>query len=143
MLDRRRIAELLPPRQMASVRANNKNLGRHASNLKRKALKDLSAMPVYFAKSYSLVKPYVSGFDSNVLDTPSLKTVRINTSWNGESPRESELVAMTVRQRQRSVQGPERQQRIVNHFATTSESPPHSVTENLTVNLKTFGRIFT
>jgi ABC-type oligopeptide transport system substrate-binding subunit len=45
------------------------------------ALKDLSAMPVYFAKSYSLVKPYVSGFDSNVLDAPSLKTVRINTSW--------------------------------------------------------------
>jgi ABC-type oligopeptide transport system substrate-binding subunit len=45
------------------------------------ALKDLSAMPVYFASSYSLVKPYVSGFDSNVLDAPSLKTVRINTSW--------------------------------------------------------------
>jgi oligopeptide transport system substrate-binding protein len=45
------------------------------------ALKNLSAMPIYFASSYSLVKPYVSGFDSNVLDAPSLKTVRINTSW--------------------------------------------------------------
>jgi ABC-type oligopeptide transport system substrate-binding subunit len=45
------------------------------------ALKDLSAMPIYFASSYSLVKPYVSGFDSNVLDAPSLKTVRINTAW--------------------------------------------------------------
>jgi oligopeptide transport system substrate-binding protein len=45
------------------------------------ALKDLSAMPIYFASSYSLVKPYVSGFDSNVLDAPSLKTVRINSSW--------------------------------------------------------------
>jgi ABC-type oligopeptide transport system substrate-binding subunit len=45
------------------------------------ALKDLSAMPIYFASSYSLVKPYVSGFDSNVLDAPSLKTVRINTTW--------------------------------------------------------------
>lgn len=45
------------------------------------ALKDLSAMPIYFAKSYSLVKPYVSGFDANVLDSPSLKTVRINTGW--------------------------------------------------------------
>ena len=45
------------------------------------ALKDLSAMPIYFASSYSLVKPYVSGFDSNVLDAPSLKTVRINTNW--------------------------------------------------------------
>ncbi len=45
------------------------------------ALSDLSAMPIYFASSYSLVKPYVSGFDSNVLDAPSLKTVRINTNW--------------------------------------------------------------
>lgn len=51
------------------------------------ALKDLSAMPVYFASSYSLVKPYVSGFDSNVLDAPSLKTVRLNTSWKqSENP---------------------------------------------------------
>jgi oligopeptide transport system substrate-binding protein len=45
------------------------------------ALRDLSAMPIYFASSYSLVKPYVSGFDGNVLDAPSLKTVRINTAW--------------------------------------------------------------
>ena len=45
------------------------------------ALKDLSAMPIYFASSYALVKPYVTGFDSNVLDAPSLKTVRINTAW--------------------------------------------------------------
>jgi oligopeptide transport system substrate-binding protein len=45
------------------------------------ALKDLKAMPVYFASSYSLVKPYVSGFDSNVLDAPSLKKTRMNTNW--------------------------------------------------------------
>jgi ABC-type oligopeptide transport system substrate-binding subunit len=45
------------------------------------ALNDLSAVPIYFASSYALVKPYVSGFDSNVLDAPSLKTVRINTAW--------------------------------------------------------------
>jgi ABC-type oligopeptide transport system substrate-binding subunit len=45
------------------------------------ALRDLSAMPIYFASSYSLVKPYVSGFDANVLDAPSLKSVRINTDW--------------------------------------------------------------
>jgi ABC-type oligopeptide transport system substrate-binding subunit len=44
-------------------------------------LKSLSAMPIYFASSYSLVKPYVSGFDSNVLDAPSLKSVQINTNW--------------------------------------------------------------
>lgn len=50
------------------------------------ALRDLSAMPIYFSSSYSLVKPYVSGFDRNVLDTPSLKTVRINTDWTQSAP---------------------------------------------------------
>lgn len=45
------------------------------------ALKDLRAMPIYFASSYSLVKPYVSGFDVNVLDAPSLKKTRVDTNW--------------------------------------------------------------
>jgi len=45
------------------------------------ALKDMKAVPIYFASSYSLVKPYVSGFDSNVLDAPSLKKTRIATNW--------------------------------------------------------------
>jgi oligopeptide transport system substrate-binding protein len=45
------------------------------------ALNDLTAMPIYFASSYALVKPYVKGFDSNVLDAPSLKTVRIENGW--------------------------------------------------------------
>jgi hypothetical protein len=46
------------------------------------ALKDLKAVPIYFASSYSLVKPYVSGFVANVLDAPSLKRTRIDTSWS-------------------------------------------------------------
>ncbi len=45
------------------------------------ALSELRAMPIYFASSFSLVRPYVSGFDANVLDAPSLKTVRIDTNW--------------------------------------------------------------
>ena len=45
------------------------------------ALKSLTAVPIYFASSYSLVKPYVSGFDSNVLDVPSLKKTRLDTNW--------------------------------------------------------------
>lgn len=45
------------------------------------ALKDLKAMPIYFASSYSLVKPYVSGFEANVLDAPSLKKTRLDTNW--------------------------------------------------------------
>jgi oligopeptide transport system substrate-binding protein len=48
------------------------------------ALNDLTSMPVYFASSYALVKPYVTGFDTNVLDAPSLKTVRINTTWKNQ-----------------------------------------------------------
>jgi ABC-type oligopeptide transport system substrate-binding subunit len=46
------------------------------------ALKELKAVPIYFASSYSLVKPYVSGFDSNVLDVPSLKKTRMKTDWS-------------------------------------------------------------
>ena len=45
------------------------------------ALKELKAMPIYFASSYSLVKPYVSGFDLNVLDVPSLKRTRLDPNW--------------------------------------------------------------
>ena len=47
----------------------------------RQALNELKAMPIYFASSYALVKPYVAGFDTNVLDAPSLKKVRINANW--------------------------------------------------------------
>ena len=46
------------------------------------ALRKLTAIPIYFASSYALVKPYVVGFDSNILDAPSLKNVRIETSWH-------------------------------------------------------------
>ncbi|MEP6921142.1 MAG: peptide ABC transporter substrate-binding protein [bacterium] len=47
------------------------------------ALKELRAIPLYFASSHALVKPYVTGFDSNLLDAPSLKQVRIDTNWRG------------------------------------------------------------
>jgi len=50
------------------------------------ALKELRAMPIYFASSFALVKPYVSGFDSNVLDAPSLKKTRIDTNWIERKP---------------------------------------------------------
>jgi oligopeptide transport system substrate-binding protein len=50
------------------------------------ALRELPAMPIYFASSYALVKPYVVGFDSNLLDAPSLKSVRIDTTWKEQKP---------------------------------------------------------
>ena len=45
------------------------------------AMRQLAGIPIYFASSYSLVKPYVIGFESNVLDAPSLKNVRIDTNF--------------------------------------------------------------
>ena len=45
------------------------------------AFDELPAIPLYFPTSYSLVKPYIQGFDVNILDAPSLKDVRINSNW--------------------------------------------------------------
>ena len=45
-------------------------------------LREFPAVPIYFAASYALVKPYVTGFDSNLLDAPSLKRVRIDVAWS-------------------------------------------------------------
>lgn len=45
------------------------------------ALAELPAIPIYFASSFALVKPYVKGFETNLLDAPSLKRVRIETGW--------------------------------------------------------------
>lgn len=45
------------------------------------ALFEMEAIPLYFPTSYSLVKPYVIGFDMNVLDAPLLRTMRIDTNW--------------------------------------------------------------
>ncbi|HLL73274.1 MAG TPA: peptide ABC transporter substrate-binding protein [Pyrinomonadaceae bacterium] len=47
----------------------------------QQALKELPAIPIYFASSYALVKPYVAGFDANLLDAPLLQHVRIETNW--------------------------------------------------------------
>jgi oligopeptide transport system substrate-binding protein len=50
------------------------------------ALRELPAIPLHFASSYALVKPYVLGFDSNLLDAPSLKHIHINTGWTRPTP---------------------------------------------------------
>jgi oligopeptide transport system substrate-binding protein len=47
----------------------------------QQALSEMKSIPIYFASSYSLVKPYIKGFDANVLDVPSLKTVIIDAGW--------------------------------------------------------------
>jgi hypothetical protein len=47
-------------------------------------------MPIYFASSYALVKPYVTGFETNLLDAPSLKHVRIDTAW--QQPKQASMI---------------------------------------------------
>lgn len=45
------------------------------------ALSEIPAVPLYFASSYSLVKPYILGFDANLLDAPLLKQTRFDANW--------------------------------------------------------------
>ncbi len=47
----------------------------------KEAIEQIPAIPLYFAVSNSLVKPYINGFDTNLLDAPSLKTVVIDDKW--------------------------------------------------------------
>ena len=58
------------------------------------ALRELPAIPLHFASSYALVKPYVDGFESNLLDAPSLKHVRINRDWHPPAPEQAARFAM-------------------------------------------------
>jgi oligopeptide transport system substrate-binding protein len=55
------------------------------------AIASIPAIPLYFPTSYSLVKPYVLGFEMNTLDAPSLKNVSIDNSWQpGSKGKQSE-----------------------------------------------------
>ncbi len=51
------------------------------------AIFELPAIPLYFPTSYSLVKPYILGFEINTLDAPSLKDVRIDNNWQPKKPK--------------------------------------------------------
>ena len=48
------------------------------------ALFELPGIPLYFPTSYSLVRPYVKGFDVNSLDAPLLKRVEIDSTWKAK-----------------------------------------------------------
>jgi oligopeptide transport system substrate-binding protein len=53
------------------------------------ALREVPAIPLHFASSYALVKPYIEGFEPNLLDAPSLKRVRINPEWQPPEPEQA------------------------------------------------------
>jgi ABC-type oligopeptide transport system substrate-binding subunit len=79
-------------------RAAENNLSRSAPEIlnESQALKDVPAIPVYFASSFALVKPYVEGFDANLLEAYSLQRVRVNTGWQ-PPPKESAAVVGIAR----------------------------------------------
>jgi hypothetical protein len=51
------------------------------------AIYELNAIPLYFPTSYSLVKPYVKGFEMNGLDAASLKDISIDNNWKPKAAR--------------------------------------------------------
>ncbi len=51
------------------------------------AVTEIHAIPLYFPTSYSLVKPYIQGFEINTLDAPSLKDVKIDNNWQPKKPK--------------------------------------------------------
>jgi len=53
---------------------------------KDEAIAEIPAIPLYFPTSYSLVKPYIQGFEINTLDAPSLKDVKIDNNWQPKKP---------------------------------------------------------
>lgn len=59
------------------------------------ALRELPAVPVYFASTYALVKPYINGFDTNLLDAPALKQVRLDAAWQPPPPATNEWFGPT------------------------------------------------
>ena len=56
-------------------------IGSVGKNSEEDALRELNAIPLYFPMAYSLVKPYVRGFDVNGLDAAALENISIDSSW--------------------------------------------------------------
>lgn len=45
------------------------------------AVAEFPAIPLFYPLTYALVKPYVKGFETNLLDAPQLKSVEIQSDW--------------------------------------------------------------
>lgn len=83
----------LPENTVSEARADGKSTGKQEATeifenengalilTEAAAIAELSAIPLYFPTSYSLVKPYILGFETNALDAPLLREVRIDNAW--------------------------------------------------------------
>ena len=58
-----------------------KNVFQTATLTEDEALYQLHVIPLYFPTSFSLVKPFVVGFDTNSLDMADLRGISINSEW--------------------------------------------------------------
>jgi ABC-type oligopeptide transport system substrate-binding subunit len=65
----------------SSEKAEEKTKSAKMITSEESALFEFWAIPLYFPTSYSLVKPYVIGFDVNSLDAPSMRVVVIDAGW--------------------------------------------------------------
>ena len=74
-------ASLIPGRIADNSSAQQEMIHAPRFGSEADALIEFSAIPLYFPSSYSLVKPYVQGFEPNGLDVYSLQHVRIDGDW--------------------------------------------------------------
>jgi oligopeptide transport system substrate-binding protein len=51
------------------------------------AISELRAIPLYFPMAYSLIKPYVLGFEVNGIDAISFDEISIDSSWRPKAPK--------------------------------------------------------
>ncbi|MFL6228881.1 MAG: peptide ABC transporter substrate-binding protein [Pyrinomonadaceae bacterium] len=92
----RRGAVSPPPSDAARRGENQTAKAAHAAEVltQSQALRDIPAIPIYFASSFALVKPYVNGLDANMLDAYSLQRVRIDTGWQLPKPQSNVVIGV-------------------------------------------------
>lgn len=73
--------EKTPEKIEADNLQNHEIVGSEVILTEEQALDELPAIPLYFPTSYSLVKPYIQGFELNSFDATSLKNVQIDSNW--------------------------------------------------------------
>jgi oligopeptide transport system substrate-binding protein len=67
--------------KIPSAETSTKKVDGETILTEEEAIIELPAIPLYFPTSYSLVKPYIQGFEINTLDSTSLKDVKIDNNW--------------------------------------------------------------
>jgi oligopeptide transport system substrate-binding protein len=74
---------LVPNEKDLNLRFEGRNVEKEKVKIltEEAAVRELPVIPLYNPLTYALVKPYVKGFETNLLDAPQLKSVEIETNW--------------------------------------------------------------